>query len=237
MEHHFNIEIATQYGMLEAVLINYFDFWLRKNEANNSNYHDGTYWTFNSIKALGELFPYVSEGKIRNAIKHLEQEGILLTGHYNKNAHDRTTWYAFSKKGKSICQNQQMDMSKNENGFTENNKPIPVNNTDDKTSLYTQLIEDFNSTCVSLPKCMKLTNKRKSHIKQRVADYGIDEIKMAFRKAEESDFLTGRKGDWKASFDWMMQSSDNIAKILEGQYDNHGSTIHDKLKKAFEAIG
>ena len=84
MQHHFDTAIACKFGMLEAVIINHFEFWLEHNEKNGRNFYDGRYWTFNSMRAFAEIFPYVSERKIRNALKSLEDEGILITGNYNK---------------------------------------------------------------------------------------------------------------------------------------------------------
>lgn len=99
MNHTFNIEIATKYGMLEAVLMEHLNFWIAKNKANDANFHDGYYWTYNSTKALAELFPYVSKNTISRALHHLEDEGLILSGNYNKSAYDRTMWYALTEKG------------------------------------------------------------------------------------------------------------------------------------------
>jgi hypothetical protein len=41
-----------------------------------------------------------------------------------------------------------------------------------------------------------------------------------FRYIGESDFLSGRKTDWKASFPWVMGPK-NFAKIINGQYNNN----------------
>ena len=43
MEHHFNIEYAKKYGILEAILIDNFQFWIAKNRANGKHFHDGYY--------------------------------------------------------------------------------------------------------------------------------------------------------------------------------------------------
>ena len=83
MPHCFDVEIAKKYGILEAILLNYFRFWIQKNEANEVHYHDGRYWTYNSIKAFCELFPYASKKMIEKAINHLVEEGLLVTGNYN----------------------------------------------------------------------------------------------------------------------------------------------------------
>lgn len=104
MNHSFNIGIAVKYGMLEAVLLEHLSFWIAKNKANGVNFQDGYYWTYNSTKALAELFPYVSKNTISRALHHLEKEGLLISGNYNKSAYDRTTWYALTEKGVLILQ-------------------------------------------------------------------------------------------------------------------------------------
>ena len=133
MQHSFNIELAKEYGILEAIIINNLFFWIEKNKANNVSYYDGTYWTYNSIKALNELFPYASERKISYALKHLEEEGIIKTGNYNKLAYDRTLWYAFTEKGISILQKCCFHFTKSTNGFYKSDEPIPDINTDINT--------------------------------------------------------------------------------------------------------
>lgn len=147
MEHHFNVEIAEKYGILEAVLLNNFYFWIKKNEANDKNFHEGMYWTYNSAKALHRLFPYASERKIRSAIKHLEDEGLVLTGNYNNSAYDRTMWYALTENAICILQNRQMEEAETSNESCENVTPIPDNNTDkntdNKTDIYKEQVEQI----------------------------------------------------------------------------------------------
>lgn len=36
MQHHFDTAIACKFGMLEAVIINHFEFWLEHNEKNGT---------------------------------------------------------------------------------------------------------------------------------------------------------------------------------------------------------
>lgn len=125
MQHHFDVELATRYGMLEAIILNNLEFWTARNEANGQHHHDGYYWTYNSTKALAELFPYVSQRQIQHALKHLRELGIIQTGNYNKSAYDRTLWYAFTDLGLSIMQKREMEEDENGNGFTPQVQPIP----------------------------------------------------------------------------------------------------------------
>lgn len=133
MQHHFDVELATKYGMLEAIILNNLEFWTARNEANGQHHHDGYYWTYNSTKALAELFPYVSQRQIQHALKHLRELGIIQTGNYNKSAYDRTLWYAFTDLGLSIMQKREMEEDENGNGFTPQVQPIPDIKPDSKT--------------------------------------------------------------------------------------------------------
>lgn len=127
MIHNFDIDIAEKYGLLESILLNHIYYWIEKNRANQTNFFDDTYWTYNSTRAFNNLFPYVSERQIKNALKHLREEGILLTGNYNKSSYDRTLWYGLSKKGLSIVQKCPMEESDMGNGSGDNVPPIPDN--------------------------------------------------------------------------------------------------------------
>lgn len=133
MEHSFNIELAKEYGILEAILLKNIWFWIEKNRVNEKNFYDGTYWTYNSTRAFNELFPYASESSIKRALKSLQEKGIIKTGNYNKSSYDRTLWYAFTDLGESIVSNRQMEMNKSSNGNEQNGLTIPDINIDDKT--------------------------------------------------------------------------------------------------------
>ena len=88
---------------------------------------------------------------------------------------------------------------------------------------YDGIKDSFNRICTSLPQVRTLSNSRKGAIKSRLKTYSLEQIIEAFEKAEASDFLSGRSGDWNASFDWIMKDS-NMAKILDGNYDNRNRT-------------
>lgn len=100
--HFFDVNIAKEYGVHCAVVFQHIWHWVKKNEANETNYYDGKYWTYNSIKAFGDLFPYLSKKQIETALKKLRDEGLIETGNYNVVRYDRTLWYAVTEKGKSI---------------------------------------------------------------------------------------------------------------------------------------
>ncbi|PJJ27765.1 hypothetical protein [Lacrimispora celerecrescens] len=157
MTHSFDSEIAEKYGILEAILLNNIYYWIEKNRANELNFFDGTYWTYNSAKAFSQLFSYASERQINYALKHLREEEILLVGNYNEKTYDRTLWYSISECGlaiiekreikntemsngdsknvESILQNCQMEITNLSDGFDTNVEPIPDIKPDNKPNI------------------------------------------------------------------------------------------------------
>ena len=144
MNHNFDVIVAKEYGLIEAILLSNLEYWIAKNIANQKNFHDGYYWTFNSTRAFTELFPYLSQRQIQNALKRLKELEIIQTGNYNKSAYDRTLWYAFTKKGQSIMQKCKMDSAKMLNGLCKNVKPIPNINTNINTNNNNIEPEDYD---------------------------------------------------------------------------------------------
>lgn len=136
MQHHFNVEVATKYGVHSAILLDNFYYWIEKNRANGNNFFDGYYWTYNSKKALSELFPYLSEKQVRTAIENLVNDGILITGNYNEMKMDRTTWYSITKKGYELlgdCRTSLFDLPNLANASDFEGRAIPNNkHTDNK---------------------------------------------------------------------------------------------------------
>lgn len=147
MVHIFDVDIAKEHGLVQAIVLNNLWYWIDKNRANETNYHDGYYWTYNSTRAYSKIFPYLSERRIYNALKDLEEKGIIHTGNYNQLSYDRTKWYAFTQKGECIMQKCKMDHVKKENASDENTGPIPVVTTNNKTNSKT--IDDFFEICWS----------------------------------------------------------------------------------------
>jgi hypothetical protein len=146
MDFSFNIEFAKRYGVDEAIMVKSFQFWIRLNKANKTNYHDLRYWTYNTNKSLTEYYPFWTEKQVRRIIESLVGKEILIKGNYNKIAYDRTIWYAFLnedlylsdnfhleeigdyQKVNTILPNGQMENTKQSNGILRKGEPIPVAN-------------------------------------------------------------------------------------------------------------
>ena len=112
MIYSFDEEVAKEVGVNAAIILDKFTWWIRQNEANERNYHDGRYWTYNSTKALTSMLPFFSDKQIGRILKKLINGGYLMTGNYNKIAFDRTLWYTLSDKGERLMKYKEMDFPK-----------------------------------------------------------------------------------------------------------------------------
>ena len=85
--------------------------------------------------------------------------------------------------------------------------------------------EQWNSFAkeFNLPEIIKLSDKRKSSIKQRMQEKEFV-LREIFERIRGSDFLLGNKTDWKIDFDFIFCSRNNYLKVLEGKYQNNGNS-------------
>lgn len=101
------------------------------------------------------------------------------------------------------------------------------------------LMNDFNSTCSSLPHIRGMTNKRLRSAGVMLANFTAEEIHKIFKLAQESDFLSGRNGQWNGcGFDWLMNQN-NAQKVLEGNYANKAPAgdYRDELLRIIDGGG
>lgn len=135
MNYQFDEQEAIIYGVDAAVMIYNIRFWIRKNAANGHNFHDGRFWTYNSVEAFAKLFPFWSAGQVRRILSKLIDAGVLQTGNFSDNRQNRTTWYAFTDEYLSE-NDREGHLSKSTNAFVENDKCI-VDNIYIQDNIYT----------------------------------------------------------------------------------------------------
>lgn len=94
-------QLWIDFGLDTAVFLDTMAYWLKKNAGNKQprNFHDGRYWTYNTLDAFHLMFPGWSRDTIRGIIRKCVKNGLLLVGNFNKNKYDRTCWYTLTDKG------------------------------------------------------------------------------------------------------------------------------------------
>lgn len=142
VEHHFPPGLAVRCGVDAAIFLRNIYHWVQKNQANRKHFHDGRYWTYNSLDAFAEIFPYWTKRQIERIISRCKAEGLLLTGCFNEDQRDRTVWYALTDEGmgffrsgetgKCISPNGEMQDTEPGRVYHETVTPLPDNKPDNK---------------------------------------------------------------------------------------------------------
>lgn len=251
MEHSFDIDIAKEYGIPAAILLKHIFYWVSKNKANDKHYIEGRYWTYCSVKAFEELFPYMSAKVIRSALSKLEDGGLIKTGCFNTQLYDRTKWYSITQKGICLCLKSKKALDEEKKPFAEKGEPIPYSyqidnkynksskedyicpsssDTDEKPkTVYPNVVELWNSlaSCGIRPiRSITAESKRHVYLRARFKEYGEESFAEAVEKIRESDFLQGRsytKKPFIITFDWLILPN-NYPKVIEGNYKNRNDT-------------
>lgn len=180
MEHSFDIETAGKYGIEGAIIIKHFLYWIMKNKTCGKHFHEGRYWTYGSVSAFHELWPYMTERVITLNLKRLIDMGVLVVGNFNVNGYDRTKWYAFKEEPeelKKVSNKMSNAFDKMSNGFIQNVKPIP------------DISTDISNIYTSEPKVARVKTPRKRNKLQVLSNAVLDEF--------EKDIVTdGQKRVW-----------------------------------------
>ena len=214
--HSFSVDVACKVGVNAAIILGNIKHWCKKNKANGKHMHDGLYWSYNSIKAFSELYPYLGKGAIDNALKKLESGGYVKVGNYNKTPYDRTKWYAITSKGLALFEEkpfteeethfikQEIQERQTENPNNAKQEPIPDidhSSTSSKPDILSNSVEiPFSEIINYLNKkahrgYKPTTPKTREHIRARWNEgYTLDDFKRVI-DVKVADWLGDDKMD------------------------------------------
>lgn len=199
----------------------------------------------NSLKEKGIIDIKVKGIPAKRYIKIIEKQVYeLLSIQFVKNSQT-----SLLKIHKQVSEN--LSGNKNINNKNINNKNIEKeyidNNISSKDSLviaspttienkkevFNNFLNIYNQECTNLPKCLKITEKRKVAINKCLKEKIDEEVfKQICIKANQSNFLIGENDrNWKADFDFVTRT-DKAMQILEGKYENR-----QKSNNIFYEIG
>ena len=200
--HSFDIDVAERVGIPAAVIAFNIRHWCHKNQANKSelHFHEGRYWTFNSVTAWSELFPYLSIRQIRTALEKLEEAGIVVSGSFNADGRDRTKWYSYEQPDltNAIVRNDKWDLSEKANAFAADDQPLPDNkHTDINTDINADTVFEFWNEKAKGIKAWtvhrKLTRKFRDMINARINEHsGEDVISFIDALSRQSWAINGK---------------------------------------------
>lgn len=153
MEYSFDVGIATEYGVNEAIFIKNLHFWIFHNKANNKNHINNHTWTYNSLDAFQKLFPFWTTRQIKYIVNKLYKAGVILVKKLNTSKGDNRNWYAF----------------KNEARWFEEEISIPKKCSENSHMVETKLSEGLRQNCPNTHTIYTDSKHKKKYIKKSFA--------------------------------------------------------------------
>jgi hypothetical protein len=227
--HYFRLDDAAKYGLTEAIMLQNFRHWIGYNQANGKHQHDGKTWTYNSVKAFGAMFPYLTANQIRRCIESLIAQGVLVRGNYNESAYNKTSWFAFSDESFSLIDLANLPNGMGESATSHTNskhigKPdsqgfaplsaakLPTCRADAVVNLYHEILPELPSVHLlgdSRKRAINsfwkfvLTSKRSDGTPRATdAESALAWIRAYFERARSNDFLMGRGAKTQGHEGW-----------------------------------
>lgn len=185
-KHHFSVELATIYGLEEAVFLSNLFFWSGNNLLTNRNVEKGKVWIKLSRAKIQEYHPYFSTGIIRSITKKLKEHDLIETTR-GKNYLS----YTLTSKGWLYCLEliEQDEKRTKVKMKLQNIRRIdsPIN---DQEELINSLSEKISTNSLLNTKIKKVytnSNKFLNHIFNLYLDnYSSKEINLAMEKTIEA---------------------------------------------------
>lgn len=81
--------LAVKIGLNEALVLQQIHYWVK----SSTHVIEGRKWIYNTYKKWQLQFPFWSESTIKRTIHSLEDQGLIITGNWNRSKMDKTKWY------------------------------------------------------------------------------------------------------------------------------------------------
>lgn len=117
--HCFSVILATKVGLECAIILQHFYTWHRGNKDNPDMNKDKRVWFFLSRKSILEVFPYLTDRKIRNSIESLIASGYVVKGNYNKDSFKKANWYSMTDKAIALFEEKSNPLDEKSNDWSK----------------------------------------------------------------------------------------------------------------------
>lgn len=188
-------ELAVVLGLNEALILQQVHYWIEINKKNNRNFHEGRYWTYNTIDEWHEEFPFWSNSTIKRTFKRLRDMNLIIVDNFNVYQMDRTLWYTInyeelekmikdeennSATDATLDKNDAMIGSKGDDNDIQN-EPM------ERTNMNSPLpeITTKTSTEISTKTSTEISNQSIYHEKSLKDDRGIDGRNPSYEDFQE----------------------------------------------------
>ena len=80
----------------KALVVQQIHYWCQINEENGrweTHFHDGHWWTYNSMEEWADTFEWIKKRTLRRYLTSLRDSAVLGTGNFSKDGFDKRLWY------------------------------------------------------------------------------------------------------------------------------------------------
>ena len=239
----FNPRLAVEIGLNESIVLQKIHYWIVNNERNGINYHEGRYWSFNSIKKWrDDFFPWWSVDTVKRTFKSLENKELLIVGNFNKKGYDKTKWYTINYQklysnhcNNSLVQNAPMEWGKMHQSISAKCPNALMQNAPTNTIDYTNTTQVFTQQQELLLEHEKEVSLLKDFLSRSYTDeYAfkiinlLDELNKDSRYLEEKiEVAKSRKLNNKQGYliEAVRQDYKNISGNKVNKFQNFDSTV------------
>ena len=76
--HYFDVEVAQRCGVNAAILLSDIQYWCERSKGDPAHLREGRVWMWSSQEAFVQRHPYLTRDTVRESIKRLSDDGLIL---------------------------------------------------------------------------------------------------------------------------------------------------------------
>jgi hypothetical protein len=170
-----------------------------------------------------------SEKEFNSALQHLVEHNFLQTQKLTK-AEKSPSQDASDALAKCASETETETETETEQSREEADKtPIPPRGAGADPKLHEQIVATYHEILPELPAVRDWPERRRRKLEARIAERvragkpadKPEYWRALFAQVHASDFLCGRKSDWRCpGLEWLLEPK-NFTKVIEGAYRNH----------------
>lgn len=176
-----------------------------------------------SVRFMAEKFKW-SKDRVTRFLKRAEQWGMISTD--TRTGQNLITICNYSRYQDTKDDTKDSPVDTNKDAHKDSNKDKQEESKEGKeiyihTAREAVLLWNEAAKRVGLPVCQSISESRLSKLAKRLDEVGgLQGWRDVLAIVEASDFLSGRKTDFRAGIDFLLRPS-SLAKVMEGVYNNH----------------
>ncbi len=193
MEHKFNVELATKYGIEKAIIISHIWFHQQSNGKHPAFTRNGKTYGFLTKVVVENSYPYLKYNSVRRWLKELEDDGVLESIQPNIQNWKQQKYYRLHDdiSGQWSDQSGQSSINTNEK----------VN--------YVQFVDLWNQLFGAN---LRITEGKRKQINARLSRFSEEELRQALHNRSHNDWIMQSK--YKGEWDSFWRNDEKVERYL-----------------------